>query len=888
MKHMRLISGLTALATLLTALSGTGTAAFAAAETPSGINPETGLPYAYDLREHGLVSAVKNQGMYGTCWAHAMLASIESNEIAEVPDIDLSEWHLAHYNFQYDERKPEDTLAAGSLYWEPLQLLMNRIGPVYEADCPYGDEAPDLTKSPQELQKEACLEALDYFYYSPWKNNTFEPAPAAVKQAIYSGHSLGFAVGQVYFDTVCYCQENQTYFCSKEHSGEVEASLGENPVINGHAMCIVGWDDNFPASAFHFTPPMDGAWLVKNSWGPNWGDGGYFWLSYAEDWIGDFYYLDTEPASVHDSFFSHDCGYQGQLFMTKNETDSELHYANVFRPETDTCITDVMLCCVHPEDTLEVTVYSGLQDLNDPTSGTASKTMTLQLPHEEYQTVPLPEPVFVRKGEAFSVTVKVTGTSVKIPCEIAQDGFRFIKEKDGYFYTYGYGHGSMSMGMNQLTAYFAEQESFVSADGRQWTDCYSAKTKMCGNNLLTKVGNVCVRALGTEAGRVRFSDEHDALPLGEKIALSNTEGADIYCTTDGEHYSLYTEPIEFTGDMTISAYADTGEKTVCTRHFTQRHAVLSSLLFDWGNYAEYADLTHQVFRYEINQPADISVLPISTGSITVNGKPVTSGHRYKVTREDFKTGLTVRVEQEGMIPSEYKIAFTDKFDIPFLNGIYDLSEEQTVWELRNGHGLAVDIRTGRREEFTYEHTDYGVWTFRFADRTEVCQRQLFRNDFLLTDEAGTQCYGSFMSRLTLEQFPVFTAEEIKALALKKYNEENSKKADSVQAEEFENGDVVLDFYSGKTKLETLTANRFGLMFTSELVGSYYSEPQCMKCDFDGDGFLSMADAVLFQRIVTEDAPETMPPAEVLAAADLDSDGLLTLTDAVLLLDSLTR
>ena len=41
-----------------------------------------------------------------------------------------------------------------------------------------------------------------------------------------------------------------------------------------HLVAVVGWDDSFPASNFSTTPAGNGAWLVKNSWGTGWGDGG--------------------------------------------------------------------------------------------------------------------------------------------------------------------------------------------------------------------------------------------------------------------------------------------------------------------------------------------------------------------------------------------------------------------------------------------------------------------------------------------------------------------------------------------------------------------------------------------------------------------------------------
>ena len=55
----------------------------------------------------------------------------------------------------------------------------------------------------------------------------------------------------------------------------VYAETGENvatyycptsSVASNHAVNIVGWDDNFPASSFKNKPAGDGAWLCRNSW----------------------------------------------------------------------------------------------------------------------------------------------------------------------------------------------------------------------------------------------------------------------------------------------------------------------------------------------------------------------------------------------------------------------------------------------------------------------------------------------------------------------------------------------------------------------------------------------------------------------------------------------
>ena len=135
MKRRRLTAFVIALAAFSSAVPQVPLTASADEES---INPKTNLPYAFDLREKGLVTAVKNQNPYGTCWAHGMMAALESAMIADDPSVDLSEWFLAYALRSGETGLTDDPnfdiLGNGSFFQDAVPLVLNRVGPMREAD----------------------------------------------------------------------------------------------------------------------------------------------------------------------------------------------------------------------------------------------------------------------------------------------------------------------------------------------------------------------------------------------------------------------------------------------------------------------------------------------------------------------------------------------------------------------------------------------------------------------------------------------------------------------------------------------------------------------------------------------------------------------------------
>ncbi len=554
------------------------------------------LPESFDLRDSGKVSHVRDQTGYGTCWAHSAIASAESSIISGKPEINLSEFHTAYYTYSGgDQIEPvsdnlNDNFNRGGNIYSVTNLWAQWIGPVLEKRLKYGDtEFFDNENDVQYMKSKADyhLKNAYTFDFDDERTNSDE-INSLIKQFVYNESAV---------DVSFYSNQNECY-----NTQYFTTNSTKKPKFANHSVAIVGWDDNFSANNFIIKPENDGAWLAKNSWGDDYGDDGFFWISYEDTSLCEFAVYELEDAEKYRYNFNHDTFVSMQALSASDnpETNTASYMANVFCNDnfSATQIEAVSTYINVPDTEYEITVYTGLTDTSDPTSGIPSAVTRGKQSLTGYFTIPLDDYAIAEPNEYFSVVVKLysENSPYVIPLEtcisVTDDKTGEITSL-GSFTTY-----------EGIKSYTGENESFYSADGSEWTDVsgdeyiytdeevemilaeleydlYDGiepndteglenaalalevyKDIFASGTASVVMGNISLKAFGNNVGAVDFSHDSGIVPDGTKIELSARNGENIYyCINDSEPMP-YLEPIEVNELTKIFATWGRGDENV--------------------------------------------------------------------------------------------------------------------------------------------------------------------------------------------------------------------------------------------------------------------------------------------------------------------------------------
>ena len=487
-------------------------------------------PAKYSSVEQGYITPVKNQGQWGICWAFTSTAISEASLIKEFPDkfkadtLDLSEnllsYMISHPSLYgklnssgdyatYTSSSATDYLELGGNVWNAGLAVMNGIGPYYEnSQYPYssygtpGIVNKSFTESEYyELRNSGAAKLTGMYVANINQNNSNDQLKELI--LTYGAASLS------YCDTTNYGRtdgkfgddgSSYYYYCPEEYT-------------SNHAVTVVGWDDSIPASAFKTAPAGNGAWLIKNSWGDDSRDDGYFWLSYYDKSImssGVAYDYTVDGADdYYDTLYNYDGGNSSSWFGFGLST---MYGANVFTAEDASNITGAAVYTSKGMD-IELSVYTGLKDKTNPTSGTKAATATKEnVGYEGYYSLQFDSSVKVQKGDTFAIVAKITNNSgsARIYSEYGYDmnglTYTLNTNKGESYYTYDPDSFWDDCANNKksnlmIKAYAVDTECTVHSYGEWITDTAATCTKdgtkhreckRCGaveNGIIEKLGH---------------------------------------------------------------------------------------------------------------------------------------------------------------------------------------------------------------------------------------------------------------------------------------------------------------------------------------------------------------------------------------------------------------
>lgn len=204
----------------------------------------------YDARTKGYVSPVKDQ-QCGNCWAYSAVGAYESSyKKINGSFINASEQQAVNC---------VDGDCTGGFAYKVMEWMVdNNKNLGTEAAMPdAGVDQPCAGGTPP-----TNYYATDWGVIHPSGNPSLIASVADIKEAICKYGPVAASV------TVSGSFQNYTngvYFGFESNY----ASPSSN-----HAILLVGWDD------------AKGAWLMKNSWGTDWGEDGYMWIKYNSNNIG--------------------------------------------------------------------------------------------------------------------------------------------------------------------------------------------------------------------------------------------------------------------------------------------------------------------------------------------------------------------------------------------------------------------------------------------------------------------------------------------------------------------------------------------------------------------------------------------------------------------------
>ena len=378
------------------------------------------LPSKYNLVDLNQTTPVKTQGSSGSCVVFAAIGALESS-VKKVTNIsyDLSENNMKNIFKMYSiygtsTLGPND----GGYDMDPIGYLASGFGPVNESIDVYDTKSYLSYIYDNQLQ-------VQNIYFIPARTDYLDNNQIKEAIMLYGGVYTGI-----------------------KSSSSLNIYNPDNETAN-HAVVIVGWDDTYSKDNFQTTPPGDGAFIIKNSWGNTSGENGYHYVSYYDSVIGGLQsigdYSNVNFAIDYRNNYNYTGIYQ---YDTVNyvyeidDTSQQYWIKNVYTIEENQSIAAVGSYFVD-NSKYNISVY-----VNGKLA--TSKTSTVDYPG--YRTINLDK--FIRVNEHDELTVVI-----------------YVKQNISTSYIY------VPLQDDDYPIYTTYNQSFISYDGKKYLDLYNYNAK---------------------------------------------------------------------------------------------------------------------------------------------------------------------------------------------------------------------------------------------------------------------------------------------------------------------------------------------------------------------------------------------------------------------------